>query len=179
MINPLDKMYGHEVVEMPFSVPREVALNRLKSRVKRFDFTLFKSNGMVGSVKPDAVAIYRSSVLNNAFRPIFVGTFENATDGTKLYGEFRLHRMTQIWMIIWSAGVLSLPVLMTVISIRDTGEILVSILAGLFFSLASLLMIGLLIGVLKLGKRFSEDDKDWLKKEISNAINSQLKPSDY
>ena len=155
---------------MTFKVSMKVAVDRLNSKVKRFDLPPLKSNGMVGSVKADRVTIYRSTIMNNSFRPVFIGYFEHGMEGTKLYGKFQMHRYVQIFMTLWIVGVLAFPVLMTIIGVGETGDVLISFLAGLFFGMVSLLLVGFLLGLLKFCEWLSSDDIDWLKREIGDAI---------
>lgn len=170
----LHMIYGSEYVEMNFDIPLNVAIERLKSRVWTFSFFRFKSHVMIGSVKLDVVVIRRSTTfVRNSFSPVFIGHFDKEIKETKLSGRFRINRIVQVFTTIWFASVLFFPFFVAVIAVRESGGIWPSLVVGLFSSLASLLLVGISLGIVKFSTWISQYEKDWLKTEISDTINGK------
>ncbi|ASJ74426.1 hypothetical protein [Granulosicoccus antarcticus] len=161
-------IYGSEILEMAFDVPTDLAISRLKAKVRRFGFFHGGSPKIVGFVGVNSVKLERSAAfVTNSFRPVFVGHFETEINTTKLSGVFRLNRFVQVFMTFWLVFALVIFGIMVVVVVQETGE------AGFMSLIQSLLLIACPFGVMKLGKWIAANDREWLKKTISNAINNE------
>ena len=99
----------------------------------------------------------------NSFPPIFVGSFRAEGNRTILSGVFRLGRFVQVFMSIWF-GIIVLWVLIASVAV-------IAMPSAWFFPLFGILMFALGVGLVKIGKRRSHNDKKWLTENICNAIN--------
>lgn len=157
-------LYATEPMEIVFDVPLDMAIERLGAKVNRTYFSNLKSQRMVGYVSEEAVAIQRViPMVQNSFKPVFIGAFESEENQTSLNGVLRFHRIVQIFMTFWFIFV-ALFIIQSLIqfSLVDAGAWL-SVIASL-----AMLVFGILL--VKVGKWFSRNDKAWLTKAITAAI---------
>lgn len=157
-------LYASEPLEIVFDVPVDMAVARLSSKVNRTYFSNFKSQRMVGRVSEDDVVIQRViPMVQNSFKPVFIGAFESEENQTSLNGVLRFHRIVQIFMTFWFLCV----ALFTIQSLMHFSMVDGSDWLSVIVSLA-MLLFGILL--VKIGKWFSRNDKAWLTKAITSAI---------
>lgn len=60
---------------------------------------------------------------------------------------------------------------MVIIGVSETGELGYTLAVGLISALASMLLVVIAIGVIKLCEWISHDDKNWLETKIKKTIN--------
>lgn len=158
-------IYGSEHFELSFETPIDEAIERLSSKVGKTVFSSLTSQRMVGTVSKGATKIQRViPMVQNSFNPIFVGSFRAEGNQTILSGVLRLSRFTQVFMSIWFGGILLWVLIASVAVIAKPSE-------TWFFPLFGILMFALGVGLVKIGKWFSRNDKKWLTENISHAIN--------
>ncbi|SDJ81755.1 hypothetical protein SAMN04488540_1142 [Ferrimonas sediminum] len=156
-------LYGSEEFEFVFDVPIEIAIERLKKGVSTT--SRLTSEGMVGNVSSDIVKIQRViPMVQNSFKPFLVGSFSSDGNKTVLSGVFRFHRFVQAFMTFWF-GFIVLWVTMASVAVAAKPT------EAWSFPIFGFLMLCFGVGLVKLGKWFSRNDKEWLKDNISNAIN--------
>jgi hypothetical protein len=160
-------IFGSESLELSFEVPMAQAIERLRNEVSRTSFSRITSEGMVGIVNEENTKIQRViPMVQNSFKPIFIGSFIKREGQTVLSGVLRFHRLVQIFMSIWF-GFTSLWVLLTLVTVvaKPSEE--------WFFPLFGVLMLAFGVGLVKLGKWFSRNDKKWLSEHICDAVNQR------
>jgi hypothetical protein len=157
-------LYGSEQFELIFDVPLEDAINRLRSNVSKTSFSQLTSQGMVGSVSSESVNIQRAiPMVQNSFKPFLVGSFSEVGNKTKLSGVFRFHRFVQVFMTFWFGFIALWFLVASIAVLAKSSEVW-------FFPFFGIIMFCFGIGLIKLGKWFSRNDKVWLKEKITNAI---------
>ncbi len=158
-------LYRTEQVELTFDVPIEEAIKRLDANVGNSVFSHLTSEGMVGSVSRDTVKIHRViPMMKNSFKPMLIGSFSTLGGRTILSGVFRMHRLVQVFMTFWF-GVLAFSVL------TEGASILVNPSDAWPAPLVGFMMIAFGVGLVKIGKWLSRNDKEWLKERVSASIN--------
>jgi len=158
-------LYGSEKIELVFDVPIQTAVERLNANVSKISLSRFKSETMVGKVNRETIKIERVIPMRqNSFKPIFVGSFSANENKTILSGVFRFNRSIQVFMTLWF-GFLSLWTVMASV------EVFVKSSEVWFLPLIGIPMLCFGIGLVKVCKWFSKNDKQWLKESISNAVN--------
>ena len=162
-------LYGSEKCELVFDVPVESAIERLSANVTKTSASLltFTSEGMVGHVNKNSVKINRMIPrVRNSFRPVFVGSFATESSQTILKGVFRFDSVVRVFMTFWFGFVALLTLLASAAVLTEPTK-------SWFIPLAGVLMFCVGIGMVKLGKSFSRDDRTWLEENISHAINQK------
>ena len=158
-------IYGSEHFELSFETPIDEAIDRLSSKVSKTGFFRLTSQGMVGTVSKGYTKIQRViPMFVNSFPPIFVGSFRAEGNRTILSGVFRLGRFVQVFMSIWFGFIVLWVLIASVAVIAMPSE-------TWFFPLFGILMFALGVGLVKIGKWRSHNDKKWLTENICNAIN--------
>jgi hypothetical protein len=158
-------LYGSEEFKLVFDVPIDTAIERLNSNVNKTSFSRIKSERMVGSVNRQSVKIQRVIPrVQNSFKPFLVGSFSEEGNKTVISGVFRFNLFVQAFMTFWFGFIFLWVVLASVAAFLKPSE-------AWFFPLFGVLMFCFAIGLMKLGKWFSRNDKKWLKEYISDAIN--------
>lgn len=164
MIKPIQFIFWSELFVLTFDAPVDVAVERLKSKVKNVSLFSFTTQGMVGRVSEKNVKILRiAPIVRNSFKPILVGSFKKEDNKTIFSGVFRFHRFVQIFMTFWFGFIVLLTLLALIAKPSEAW----------FFPLFGLLMASFGVGLVKIGKWFSRNDKNWLMENITNAINGQ------
>ncbi|MFC1751423.1 hypothetical protein ACFL2V_21835 [Pseudomonadota bacterium] len=159
-------IYHSEPFEMSFDLPLKKAVDRLHSKVGRTAFSCLLSQGMVGSVSEEKVHVQRViPMVQNSFKPVFVGSFRQEGDKTVLSGVLRFSRFNQVSMSIWF-GFIILWILISLVFVALKPA------DAWFFPLGGILMFALGVGLVKVCKWFSRNDKDWLYENIGRAINT-------
>lgn len=157
-------IFGSETLELVFDVPIDVAVERLRSEVSRTTLSRFTSQRMVGSVSEKRTYIHRViPMVQNSFKPIFIGSFSEKNNKTILSGILRLHRFTQVFVAIWLGFIAIWTIVACIGAVAKPSE-------AWFFPLAGLFMFGVGLILLSLGQWFARNDKSWLENAINNAI---------
>ncbi len=158
-------IYGSESLELSFEVTIDKAVERLGQKVSRTFLSRLTSQGMVGFASIENTRIERVlPFLRNSFKPVFVGSFRTVGDQTVLSGVLRLHRSVQVFMTFWF-GFIALQVIAAPFTASAYPD------EAWQVPLVGVLMFAFGIGLLKSGKRFSRNDKQWLVENITSAIN--------
>ncbi|MBU2862494.1 hypothetical protein KO489_01410 [Reinekea forsetii] len=167
MSKVLEFLYGTEKFEIEFQVPIDIAIDRLKGHVDSSYFSSVGKERMVGFVSPKGVKIQRvMPSIQNSFKPFLVGSFSSYENTSTLSGVFRFHRFVQVFMTFWLFFVGLATLVMTLIAILNPRE-------SWFLPFIGFLMLGLGVGIIKLGKWFSRNDMSWFKKTISKVVNGR------
>ena len=158
-------LYGKEPFELVLDAPAEDAARRLSSHVHKTPFTALTSQRMVGNVSViTGISLQRViPFVQNPSHPIMIGTFTTDDGKTKLTGIFRLHLIVQVFMTLW-LGIVTLFSFEALIKVITTpSPASMSLLIGPF-------MFFFGIGIMKIGKWFSRNDKQWLIEKVTSAI---------
>jgi hypothetical protein len=158
-------LYGKEPFELVFDAPVKDAARRLSAHVHKTPFTGLMSERMEGNVSV-ITGINLQRVIpfaQNPSQPIMLGTFTQEEGKTKLTGIFRLHLLVQIFMTLWLGivALFSFESLIEAITIPSPTSI--SLWIGP-------LMFCFVIGIIKIGKWFARNDKEWLIEKVTSAI---------
>lgn len=159
-----DFLYGSEPLKLQFDMPIETATERLNANVHKSSFMPASAERMEGNVDTEHVEIERViPLVGNAFKPVFVGKFSEEGGKTILTGVFRFHRFVQVFMTFWF-GITTLWLITVSINALSTAS------NTWYFPLYGLMMLAMGVGMVKIGKWFSRNDRQWLKEHISHAI---------
>lgn len=168
-------IYGSESVKIFFDVSKDVAIERLGARIRRYGFFRISEYVMVGAVRGEVVKIQRSSnFVTNSFRPVFFGRFDSESGKTILTGHFRISRLAQIFTTFWFLAIMLLALTMAMGPIIQSGLAWSSLSVSLLLFSAGVLLCACGIGTVKFGTWISYGDRAWLIKEIKEAINSSV-----
>jgi hypothetical protein len=121
---------------------------------------------MFGKIEAERVRLQRVyPFVANAYKPIFMGRFEEAEGRATLIGEFTLRpdvarflRWGMAFCVLWSVGA------SVSIALRGWGQL------PWWFPLAGLGMAFVFSSFARLGWRMSEGDIDWLSARVREAI---------
>ena len=153
--------YGTESVELPFDCSKDDAIERLRADLNKNAY-----QALVGRANKNEVIIQRGRAL---FRPlfnyIFIGSFEDGEQTTKLKGIFRAHAFSQL--------LVSLLAVFVVVSFLDSFAEMISNPNNfeLFSFSFSSLVIMILVAAFMLSLLITRNDKEWLRNNIRDAIN--------
>jgi len=141
------------------------SVERLRAATKRSAFSAMGNAAAVGKVSPDSVRLQRvMPMIQNSFKPFFVGRFESRQGVTLLTGRLGMSMFTKIFMSFWLIMVALFAVGFSVGSMRATTPYPQPIVLGPFLMLAA----GL--GMVALGKWFARNDVAWLSGVIAQAL---------
>ncbi len=164
MIRPIvDFLYGSTPAEFPSSYPPAEAVERLRAATKRSAFSALAGQAAVGKVTEERVSLQRViPLVNNGFKPFFVGQFQTRNGTTVLVGRFGMTIFTKVFMTFWLGMVLVIAI----------GVLLGGAVKGASGAMqfAPFLMFGAGLGLIGLGKWFARNDVKWLTKVISEAL---------
>jgi hypothetical protein len=157
-------LYGSASVEFgsPYSVDESV--RRLSAATESSSFKALAKQAAVGAVTESRVTLQRSiPLIQNSFKPFFVGTFRRRDGGVILSGVFRMHRAVQIFMTFWFGFCLLWTVITTVAVLANPQN--PPLLP--FFGLG---MIVFGVALVLIGKWLARNDIAWLSAVISKAL---------
>lgn len=118
----------------------------------------------VGTVSVQRVVLHRSlPYVQNSFKPVFRGRFEESHGGVQLVGRFSMPWSTKLVLVAWFGLCGSLFVLDFIAFIRTGALRWQDPSAALGLTLAGLLLLGL-------GKWFARDDVRWLSVFVEGAL---------
>jgi len=159
-----DFLYGTEGFQIEFDVPIDVAVANLQSRVSGSVLSLLGSEGMVGQVSNHTVKLQRViPMVGNSFKPFLIGSFSTRGNKTVLSGVFRFHRLVQAFLTFWFAFSALFIVLLSVAAFANPSEIW-------FFPLFGIMFLGGGVAMVNIGRWFARNDKEWLKRNIHDAV---------
>ncbi|TCV93157.1 hypothetical protein EC912_10517 [Luteibacter rhizovicinus] len=144
------------------------SVERLKAATSRWGTGLFSvsKERAVGTVTESRVSLYRViPMVNNSFKPIFVGRFEHDASGVVLVGRFGMHWSVKIFLAIWM-GICAFGTAASLSSSTST-------LNGGVLSLSGLGMLAFGIALMWFGAWLSRNDPVWLGDLIGKALGAE------
>ena len=163
-----DYIFESEDVVLELDVPVELAIENLISSVgapgKQSNP---KEDSMVGGVSRSETYIYRSVPgSRNSFRPTFYGYFSNSGEKSVLTGVITLNRVIKKFVMLW-CGVVALMAVWTLLTVlRNPAASWGSLIYIVAMLIACIVFFRAMINK-------ASSDKDWLKNQISMALNGR------
>lgn len=140
---------------------------RLAKVVKPSVFSALSEESAVGTVTEEKVKIERViPFVGSSYKPLFIGTFEQANVRTVLSGHFIPALSARVGITIW----LGLVLLWTVLSIVAVAQ---KNMPYWWFPLPGIGMFIFGLALVRVCKWFSRNDIDWLSKVICEALGRQ------
>ena len=164
----LKNFFATEAVEINIQGSVQRAIDNLDARVLAPETPgAEQGDVMVGSVKESSTYVYRRVPgTRNSFRPTFYGSFITFGEKATLSGEITLNRVIRKFIVFWCA-IVALVAVWTLITILRNP-------AASWGSLVYIIgMLGLCIWFFRIMIRKNLSDIDWLKREISQAVNGE------
>ncbi len=162
-------LYGSEPKEFVSAFGLAESVTRLQAATKRSVWSALAETAAVGKVSENAVRLQRViPMINNSFKPFFIGRFELRGGVTVLTGRFTLLPLVKAFMSFWFGVTGVAAVVILVASSVGKGP------DSAIFVLQPPLMIAFGIGLVAVGKWFARNDVAWLSGVIAGALGSPL-----
>lgn len=148
-----------------FSSPlrHEQAVQALRAAIAHGNLTA--TGSVAGSVGDQDVHLYHRVVMRNSFKPHFRGELHTTAQGSELRGSFALPALVFVFVVFW----LGFCVLWSAVTATHLGRFDLMLLPAV---LPGVLMLGLGIGLLRLGQHLAADDPAILSRVIRQALQS-------
>jgi hypothetical protein len=155
---------GSDPVEFESAFGLEESVERLKAATRRW--ALFSpKEAAAGTVTESRVSLQRViPMVDNSFKPFFVGHFEERGAKVLLVGRFTLNWFVKLFMGFWFFGVASITLTATIANTRALDR-----LPFVLIGIGMLLFAALL---LRFGNWLSGKDPAWLSRVIREALQS-------
>lgn len=161
-------IWGSDPVEFPSSYDLAESVGRLKAVTKGWSLFGVSEQSAVGRVTGSGVSLRRViPMVGNAFKPVFVGRFEQAHGKVTLVGRFRLSWIVRIFMAYWF-GFCAVFVALSLAAARGNPS-------AAFMAVPGVGMFLLGLGMTRLFAWFSRNDPMWLSEVVRSAL--QVPPS--
>jgi hypothetical protein len=147
------------------------SVNRLKGATRRFLFLTIARESAVGSVSAQRVVLRRViPMLQNSFKPVFVGRFVERDGRVYLAGQFRMSWAVRVFMTLWF-GMLGLALLFSVAARSlPSHSSWVGLLGGIGMATAG-------VALVTFGKWLSRNDPAWISGVIEGALSAEKPPA--
>jgi hypothetical protein len=160
-------LYHTEPLVLSFEIPITVVIERLGVKVSKASLFQFAPKGMLGNVSEANFKIWRGDIpkIKNTLNPIFIGSFGSDGNKTILSGLLRINRFNRVHFT-YSFYFLMLFVAIAIVAVITEPS------KGWFLLFIGIFMFAFEFIFVK--KEFSrwENEKEWLIKNISMAINN-------
>lgn len=115
-------------------LPVDVAEQRLRSTGLTGFGSLVRFRGapLSGRIHSERVSAMKRTSANNAWFPVFVGSLASDLGGSRLAGEIRGRRPTQVFMVLWCAAALVGSVFALMKGVTDQPTALLGLLFPVF-----------------------------------------------
>jgi hypothetical protein len=165
-------LYGSSPAEFVSVYGLSESVERLAAATKRSVFSSWGETSAVGKVSESQVRLQRViPMINNSFKPFFLGRFEVRDGVTVLTGRFTLTPFVKIFMTVWFGMLLLVGGGILVSGIKGPGS------APPFVLFQPLLMVGGGILLVAFGKWLSRNDVAWLSSVIGRALGNAVEGS--
>ena len=147
-------------------------IRRLKGIVKSNNpaFALFSLTSrpvLVGRVDGNGVALHRvSPLIGNPYRPYFYGKFVREVSETVLKGKFTISHLAKVIDTLLLIALAIFVIALIIASFSSSAQFQSGWVTMLI--LLAICIVG--VGMLKLTKRMSSRDVDWISGEIKSAL---------
>lgn len=160
-------LYWEETAKYESIYSIDESVKRLQDIVNAED-AFFPKQRIKGKATRDYVRLYRDiPFVRNDIKPFFIGKFQQPDGKTVLKGAYSSHISVYIILCIWCSLFIIFPIFSAIVII-DSGK--GSILDLWPFLLVSLLMIAGGILSVKICRRFSGNDIDYISKFIEDTL---------
>jgi hypothetical protein len=165
-------LYGSSPAEFVSVYGLSESVERLAAATKRSVFSSWGETSAVGKVSESQVRLQRViPMINNSFKPFFLGRFEVRDGVTVLTGRFTLTPFVKIFMTVWFGMLLLIGGGILVSGIKAPGS------APPFVLFQPLLMVGGGVLLVAFGKWLSRNDVAWLSSVIARALDNAVEGS--
>jgi len=161
-------LFRRTYVTFESDYPLAESVARLFAATRERGLATIGTQAAVGKVEPGKVRLSRvDPKVNNSFKPIFAGAFEEADGRVVLRGSFGMHPVLKVLQCFWFGSLFSLTVLFAwrMPSAADAWGVV----------LMGLVMSALGLGLLALGKWFARNDEAWLSNVIQQALRREAR----
>ena len=165
MIQSLKRLlYESTVVEFRSAYSVTESVERLRAATKNSVFSAIGETSAVGNVSPDRVRLQRViPMIQNSFKPFYVGRFESRDGVTVLTGRFGMSMFVKIFMTFWLGMVTFIGAGLVLGTSWKTAN-------SAWVALGPLFMLAAGLGLVVLGKWFARNDVAWLTGVIGQAL---------
>ncbi len=140
---------------------------RLEAVTRKSALGALTTQAAVGTVTVARVKLCRViPFVGNSYKPYFIGKFEQTPEGTKLTGQFTMHRLVKVFNTIW----FGFGVFWTVLATFAVARTWPKQWYFPFFGVG-LLLAG--VAFMRLGKWFARNDIAWLSGVIQSALRGE------
>jgi hypothetical protein len=173
-----EEIYGSTPAVFDAPGGPDEAARLLRAATPRSYWSTLFAERVVGPVSVERVALHRHlPSIRIGSAPVFRGRFVNDAGRTVLRGGFGLRRTVQVFVTLWLCGVsfscAVAPGVGIAAAIKSGRPWWIGVIAGLFFSLAGMVLAGVGFAILKLSKVLRQGDAE----RIAGHIKSALAPS--
>jgi hypothetical protein len=171
------KLFDKTKVEFTSKYSIDESVIRLKDVVRSGWSLLPIRASLYGWITRKRIRLYwGESFGQNSIKPFFIGSFHHSHGKVVLSGNYTVHPLIKLSIVIWFGVILIMTVGILIIIIRDvgSGELSTSDIKAvgfmLFFSIISVLSV-------KLGQRFSRNDISNISKAIEETLSETPNPA--
>jgi uncharacterized membrane protein len=155
--------FGGTPVEFESDYPLDESVARLSSATQRARDRASREQAAVGRVDERKVVLVRViPFVNNSFKPVFTGRFEETGSRVVLRGSFGMHVSVKVFACVWFGGLVAFTVLLA-LRARDGSD------AGKM-ALFCAGMAGAGVLLFAFARWFARNDPAWLSAVIRGAL---------
>lgn len=156
-------LWKKEPFELQLEIPASLILRKLKIEVSPKPYRLMGSERISGEVDENKIKIKRHMPLvHNPFKPVMVAEFSDLGERCVLKGEFRMDRLSQVFVSLWF-GLILFSLFMTTATILAETEYPRS------FPWHHFLMLAAGVAIVSVSRWSARNDKDWLINKINKV----------
>lgn len=132
-------------------------------------FSLTSRPVLVGRVDGSGVALHKvSPLIGNPYKPYFYGKFFREGSDTVLKGKFTISRLAKVVDALLLIVLAIFVIILVAASVASSAQLQ----SGGVMMLVLVIICILGVGMLKLTKKISSGDVDWISSEIKSAMRS-------